>query len=258
MRSTPRGTVAAVAALAAALALLGCGSSSVGDDSVPATPAQVLTDSLGEIDDGNFRFAVSFAGGGTEGAVHRPSKSAAVLMRFDVEGVKATLDLVHVEPETWLKWNLGEAAETRDLKAIDGRWLHLDPARIEDSGFGDLGAGSDPAGVAGVVAATRDVVEAGDSMYTGVVDLAAAAETALVDEDLVKALGDKAKALPFIATVDGRRRLSTLLVDVPPFGKVPASKLEFRYFDYGAVTPLEKPGSTVPEAPASAYELLNS
>jgi hypothetical protein len=256
MRSTPRRAAAAVAALAAVLALPGCGSGSAADEATPTSPAQVLTAALRGIDEGNFRFAVSYAGSGTEGAVHEPSRSAAIVSRLDVEGAKATVDLVHVGSESWLKWSLGEAAAARDLTAIDGRWLRLDPARVEDAGFGDLGSGADPAGVAGVVAATRDVVEAGDSTYTGVVDLAKAAQTALVDPGVVTALGDKAGALPFIATVDGQRRLSTLLVDVPPVGRMPAGKLEFRYFDYGAVTAMEKPGGRVIEAPPSAYELL--
>ncbi len=48
MFSIPRRTVSAVAALAAVLALLGCGPGSAADEAPPSTPAQVLTAALGD------------------------------------------------------------------------------------------------------------------------------------------------------------------------------------------------------------------
>jgi hypothetical protein len=79
-----------------------------------------------------------------------------------------------------------------------------------------------------------------------------------VDEEIVGKLGDKAKTIPFTATVDGQGRLTKLSLEMPAAGDTPPHKVEVKFTDYGSATAVQKPpAGQTQDAPATAYEFLN-
>ena len=81
----------------------------------------------------------------------------------------------------------------------------------------------------------------------------------IVDPARLKALGEKAKAVPFEATVDGQGRLTSAVVKVPAAGRTKASRYEITYADYGTTASPAAPAADEQQpATRSAYELLNA
>ncbi|WP_244367739.1 hypothetical protein [Micromonospora echinofusca] len=221
---------------------------------------QALLDSTQAISQGNFRFAITGQGVTSRGVVHQPSRSAQLTVAFDQAGGKSPInfDLIHVEPESWVKLDLNGAT---GIPAVDnlasGKYLHLDQSRIKD--IKDLRfdfSNVDPAGSAVLTRAVTDVREAGPGAYAGTINLDEASEAAMIDPTSLTALGVEAKAVPFTAKVDDQKRLTELVIQIPATGNTKAYDLKVNYSDYGAATPAQKPTATeVVEAPAELYDL---
>ena len=91
------------------------------------------------------------------------------------------------------------------------------------------------------------------------IDLTAAPDATIVDEEVLKDLGDAAKAVPFTAVIGADGHLTTLTVKVPKAGKNKAYTYTEKYADYGTAKPVAAPADgEAQEAPDSAYEMLNS
>lgn len=117
---------------------------------------------------------------------------------------------------------------------------------------------ADPAGAAALFRSIVDVEAAGPGEYRGTMDLTQAKGAELVDEETADALGEKAKAVPFRATVDSARRLTSLSVDLPAAGKEPERTHTVSYARYGKAPKVSRPpAAQVTEAPPAAYQLLN-
>ena len=75
---------------------------------------------------------------------------------------------------------------------------------------------------------------------------------------VLEALGTKAAALPFTATVDDQGRLASLKVSVPAAGEVKAYQASITMSKYGATTAQATPAAAeVVDAPAQAYDFFN-
>jgi hypothetical protein len=263
-------------ALAASLSLAtaGCSGSGGSDGSsgttssptpaIAADPKQALADSVKGLAEGNFTFTLADHESTGSGSVHAPSKSTHMEMKSKPGAeIEMSMGFVSIDQERWLKVDLGP--EFAQMLKLPDKWMHLDPAKITDSrllkevsvDFGDPEK-VDPAGAAIIFKALVAAERAGEGKYSGTVDLTRATDAGVVDEEIVEALADKAKAIPFTANIDAQGRITQLTLDVPATGDVPAHKLEVGYSDYGAAAAAkEPPAGQTQEAPASAYELLN-
>ncbi|MFC7548227.1 hypothetical protein [Plantactinospora sp. GCM10030261] len=225
---------------------------------------QALLDSTREIGDGNFRFTLAAGATTGSGVVHKPSRSAQLTMTLGQADADLAmgLDLIYVDPESWVKVKLSGPAATAapglDRFASD-KYLHVDPARaqnIKDLRF-DFNQ-VDPAGSEALTKAVVDVKSEGSGRYTGTIDLTKATEGAMADKRLVTALGSQASSLPFEAAVDEQGRLSKLTIQVPATQQTKAQDLTVSYSDYGSATPPQKPAaSETQEAPPELYGLFN-
>ena len=70
------------------------------------------------------------------------------------------------------------------------------------------------------------------------------------------ALGERAKALPFTATVDAAGRIAVFTLTVPVAGDAKKIAYQVAYRRYGSAEAVAEPAGARP-APAAAYELLN-
>jgi hypothetical protein len=255
------------------LATAGCGNGNDSDSSndtataaspTPVDAKQALADSVKALAEGNFKFTMADHEATGSGSVHEPSKSAQMDMTIKDADGEGKIGFVVVGQDQWIKMDFGP--EINQLLKLPKKWMHIDPAKVKDSetlkemsvDFGNADE-IDPAGSGTILKAVVTAEKTADGTYSGTVDLTKATDAGMVDEEVVTKLADKAKAIPFTATVDGQGRLTKLSLDMPAAGDVPAHKLEASYSDYGSATEAKKPpAGQTQEAPASAYELLNS
>ncbi|MEJ3742023.1 hypothetical protein WEI85_01810 [Actinomycetes bacterium KLBMP 9797] len=227
--------------------------------SAPADPKVVLVAATEEIDKGNFKFDITGDEVSGGGQVHAPSRSAQLKMTFASEALSMKIDMIFIEPDSWVKIDLGQLAELPGAEALKSdKWMHVDQSKaksLEDFSvdFDDI----DPAGAEKILATADGVQKTAEGTYTGKVDLSKASDAGLVDEEVVKALGAQATTLPFEAKVDAEGRLTTLKVEIPAAGETKAHSVQVTYSDYGAAGPAKKPAaSDVIEAPKNVYDIL--
>ncbi|MCW3838753.1 hypothetical protein ONA70_01395 [Micromonospora yasonensis] len=262
-----------VGVLAAALFVPGLAACKTGADSptaesksaaptVPADPKEALVASTTEIKKGNFTFTISGGEFNGEGTVHMPSKSAEMKLssgQGSADDMK--MHLVFIDTDSWLKLDLGAMADSvPSLKEMKDKYQHLDRSKIKDAkeltfDFADV----DPAGSDKIIAAITEVKKTGEGTYAGAIDATKATDSDVLDAEVVKALGDKAKAVPFTAKVDAQGRLTEFAVQVPAAGSVPASTVTVTYADYGAATAVKAPpAGQVVEASDKVYDMFKA
>jgi hypothetical protein len=228
----------------------------------PADAKQALADSVKALAEGNFKFTLADSESTGSGSVHAPSKSARLTAK-PKEG-EGEMGFVILDQDRWLKLDLGP--ELNSALKLPNKWMHIDPTKVTDSELLkemsiEFGSAEkvDPVGSAIILNSLVTAERTGDGAYSGTVDLTKATDAGLVDEDDIDKLADKAKAIPFTAAVDGQGRLTKLTLEIPAAGAVTAHQLEATYSEYGNATAAQKPpAGQTQEAPASAYEVLNS
>jgi hypothetical protein len=170
------------------------------------------------------------------------------------------MKLLMVKDDTWMRMSFRDTQDVVGLPKLPDKWMLLDPAKLTGDmrqylRFDDM----DPGQFAVVVDGIVDAKEASASTFTGTTDLTKHPEAEFLPKATLDALGDKAKAVPFEATVDGKGRLTHALVKVPAAGKVKAETYEITYEKYGTAAKVTVPAAGEQQkAPATAYELLNS
>lgn len=241
-RTTIIGTAASAALI---VALSGCGGSTSPDaepkdnasaSSAPAKePAQAVADAFKKTSETSFKFQMtvdSDAGSGSFDA-----KSKGIAMTMPVEGV--TMEMVMIGTDVYIK---GLAPAPNDKK-----WVHTD--RSSDGSQGP--AAGDPLGILGLLTAGATVEAVGDGKFKGTFDLTKAveslnAESKRLAEWVVKSAGDRAKNVPFEATVDSKGYLTQYKI-VEPTGTDKTTTTEMKLSDFGADITIAKPapGETI-------------
>ncbi len=230
---------------------------------VPTDAKQALLDSTREIGNGNFRFDLAADQTSVSGVVHKPSRGAELRTALGGPGsdLAMNFDLIYIEPDSWVKVTFnGQAADSVPaLKNYAGKYMHLDPTRA--SGVRDLKFDFDqldPAGSEALTKAVVDVKQSGTREYSGTIDLTKATDARMINQALLSALGPKASALPFTASLDPQGRLSKLTIQVPATAQTKPQSLAVTYSDYGAATaPQKPPAGQIQEAPPELYKLFN-
>jgi hypothetical protein len=244
----------------------GCGVADAVHDAAstaPAGPEDRLMDALPDFSTGPFHFTVK---GGTQpmtGVLDASKKS----YRIDVSqkdpdlGFTLSMKFLVVREKAWIKVGFKGTEGLTGLPKLPKTWLLVDPAKVKDTGDAPLTYDNetDPGEAGAVLRAIVDVKETGTGTYEGTTDLTQQGEAGIVEESTLKALGDKAKAVPFEATVDAQGRLTRTVVKIPAAGKAKATRYEVVYDQYGtAGSPAEPPAAEQQKAPKAAYEMLNA
>lgn len=254
-------TIKLLAALAVCGLAAGCGvaggtpAGSGATATTPPTPRERLLDSVPDDDTAGFTFTVVGEGTDGSGAVDPAGKRIKLTTRYTDAKLGFGMDMAFlvVDRDSWVKITFSHTEGLTGLPKLPRKWLHLDPAKVKDNKDNPLLGYStaDPAGAAALFGAITSVRAEGDR-YRGTLDLTQAAEADIVDADKLRSLGEKAKSVPFEATVDGQGRLTSLRLDIP------GDKYQVTYRGYGTTPKIEAPAAgQAQEAPASAYDLLN-
>ncbi|NLU79345.1 hypothetical protein HCA58_13330 [Micromonospora sp. HNM0581] len=226
---------------------------------VPADPEAALVASTKGLAEGNFTFTIVADSMTGRGTFHKPSNSAQMTMAIGDEDFTMDFDLIQIQPDTWVKVNLGDLFDgVPGMEAIKDKYQHLDATKAKEAKNLDVfKEGTDPADAAGMFEGLAEVRKTGEGAYSGTFDLTAVQDSVAADEDMIKALGDKAKTIPFTAKLDAEGRLSELVMSIPAAGETKAQDIKVTYGDYGAASAVQKPtADQVIDASDQTYEMF--
>lgn len=245
----------AVAALVAGCQGLGTPSPSTSGrpSATPAVrPIDELNAAVAKLGTTTHKYTVKAGDATILGSVDPSSKGLAIDLSASGNGVKITAQLVRVGADIYAK------VEGLTLPGFDNtKWYHLDGSRVTTLAMFGIGEVTDPFGLLVLAAGIRSVEKTGDRTFKGTFDLSKPI-SGLTPQDL-KDLGEKAKNIPFEATLDGQGRLASVTFSVPAIGSQAAVPVDLRVSDYGATMSIAKPAAAqVIEAPEFVYTLLNS
>jgi hypothetical protein len=227
----------------------------------PSTPHDILLASVPDGSQGAFAFTLKDAMTDGSGVVDPAGKKISYTARYkDAKlGFTMTLTFVVIDQQSWMKVAFGHTEGLTGLPRLPKKWMRLDTSKVKD----DSGAvltfdDPDPAGAAELFGSTVDVEAAGTGAYRGIIDLTRVTGAELVDKKTAGGLGEKARAVPFRATVDSSGRLTSLSIDLPAAGKQPKRTHSVTYGKYGTAPAVNRPpAGQVVQAPAAAYDLIN-
>lgn len=130
-------------------------------------------------------------------------------------------------------------------------WMRLDVSKLP------AGSQLNPENMANAEAfaqAAVDVKKGADGTFSGTLDMT---KSPTSDPASLKALGDKAKAVPFTAKADSEGRLVELVIDMSALG-AGATKMTTTYSDFGTPVTVEAPpAAEVKDMPADMLKIFS-
>jgi hypothetical protein len=250
-------TVAGVALVASLAFLAGCKSDSTSPSgSTPtsaaaAKPAEELGAAVLKLATTPHKYSVTE----TEGTFTASVDPTAKALKFALEAAEGTntlkIEIISLSTDLYVK------IAGLPLPGIDEKkWFHVDASKVKSlASFGvtDL---TDPLGLAAMATSVKDVQKTGEGTFKGTLDLSKAAFG--VDDEGIKALADKAKNIPFEATVT-QGNLTRFKITVPAHGTEKEANLDVAISDHGMKPDIAKPdAASIVEAPDIVNQLLNS
>jgi len=261
---------ARIAGLGAVLlvSLAGCGVTSAdpkpsGSADKKKTPSETLLAAVPDEKSSPYHFAVTDSDGKLSGVVDAPKKAISIGLTQKVDGVPVTLDMkfLVLDTKSWVKIKFSPA-DVPGLPRIPAKWQLLDPSKIKDKDNSPLAYGgdqSDPGYTHQVIANAGQVEQTSAGHFRGVTDLSLTGVEDIVDNATLKALGAKAKAVPFTAVTDATGRLTRLDLKIPAAGKKKAHTYSAVYDGYDSTsTPAAPTAAEQQKAVPAVYDMLNS
>jgi hypothetical protein len=253
----------AIGALLAAIALAvaaGCGTKTNGGGAgASPTPSPTLSAleqlkaSTKDLTSTSHKFSAKDSSKEVTGASDPAANAASLTAAFSEQGMKFTIDFLFYGTDRYVK------ITGLPLPGVDGKkWMRIDLTKIKDPSKTGPADVKDPAALKAFTDAIVTAEKTGDRTYKGTVDATKATDEGIFDKDVITGLADKAKAVPFEATLDEKGRLSTLKVSVPAFGNTKEDTINATVSDYGTTTIAKPAAADVVDAPAAVYQILNS
>jgi hypothetical protein len=185
------------------------------------------------------------SGGGTVDPPLKQSSMTITVAEFKTE-------VLIIDPELFAR------ISGLPLPGVDAKkWLRIDRAKIKS--FAALGIRdiNDPTGVNTLAKTIATIQKTGARSYKGTLDLSKGSDAFGLDEAAVRQLAEKAKAIPFEATVNDAGKLATWKMTIPAYGAEKETTFELAYTDHGGKFPLTKPaaGETA-NPPQTVYDML--
>jgi hypothetical protein len=246
-------------ALAVAAALVaGCSGTGTGSGSASpgasATPARSATDELvsaaAKLRSATYKFTVKVGSTSMDGAADPSTKGVQLTSRASAGGMSVDISLLAVGTDLYAQ------IDGLSLLGINGdTWLHVDGTKIKSLAVLGIADPSDPTGANSLSKQIVTANKSGSGDYTGTLDLTKAA-VAGIPVAAITSVGDKAKSVPFTASVDSQGRLTKLSFTVPAQGSMPDTPVTITYSDFGSSVNVTKPTSNVQEAPQAVYTFL--
>jgi hypothetical protein len=169
------------------------------------------------------------------------------------QNVSVTMDII-IDFDVHMKMDVGPLNKSLGIPA--GKYLHIDALKLGENSTLPVFPGRGPLDVAGLMASL--VVRSTDGRsFSGTVDLTKATGDDTPNADLLQKAGDKAKSVPFTATLDDQGRMTHLKIDGSAID--PNLVVEATYSDFGKAADVTPPDSSqVVEAPDAVIKMFQS
>jgi hypothetical protein len=261
---------AQLAGLAAILTLsttAGCGAlSDVSDDTPSAAPTStapldpqiVLVDAVPGDDDGAYHFDVKGAETPTSGVLDAAHKAVEIKVVQKETDVPFTLTMTTrmIGDRTWVKMAFTPAS-VPGLPKVPKSWQLLDAAKVKDKSIVGYDGSTDPGYAQLLVQKASGIKQSSPGHFTGTTDLTQSTEAEIVDQKTLKALGAKAKKVPFTAVVDAQGNLTSLIAKIPAAGQAKAKTYAVTYSGFGqTATPAAPAAGEQQKAASVIYEMM--
>jgi hypothetical protein len=226
-----------------------------------ATPRDALLAAVPDTKVGAYKFDIKGGVTPMSGVLDAPKKTIELkLVQKEPDiGLTMTMTSLVIDKKGWMKIAFSPA-NLPGLPKLPKKWVLLDPAKIKDPDNSPLEYGdeTDPGYVTQLVQSSAGLTESKPGHYAGTTDLTQVTDAEIVDEKTLTALGDKAKAVPFTAVIDGAGHLTSAVVKVPAAGQAKAATYQVTYSAFGTTaTPAEPAANQQTPATGAVYELLN-
>ncbi|MCW2642840.1 MAG: hypothetical protein JWP76_5146 [Dactylosporangium sp.] len=264
--STRRFGVVGVAMFATVgIALTGCSSTGAGGNAAkPSTPSptptlaapkDTLVTAIKQLGQTSYTFTVKQATVSGQGKADPAAKAAQVSIAASTSGVSAKMSIVSLGSDNWTQMDFGPALDQQ--AGIDPtKWMHIDTSKVTKADALPVDPASpDLLDFSSITNAVLTVQRVDATHYSGTIDLTTVKGPAEPDSATLSKVADKAKSVPFTATLDGNGRPSELKTDGS--GIDPGLSLDITFSDYGAHQNISKPTGTIADAPSTVYSILN-
>ncbi len=240
---------------AATFVLAGCGDKAPTGDGTTTAPAttsapqasakEAFTNAVKKLQEQSVKAEVKLDGvvAMTATSQNDPvGKKATSTTEVNASGMKISTSILAVNREVWVKMT--------GVPGAPDKWMHVAADKVAPGSSLDIGKDQSARLQSAAVSVERD----GANGFKGTIDIT---KLGTISEDLVKQLGDKAKAMPFTATLDSQGRLATVEMDmstaVPGMGKMTT-----KYSGYGDPVTVTPPAAgEVVEMPEQFLTALN-
>lgn len=255
--------LAASAVLTAGCGLVGTPGAEAGKDAV-GTPHRKLLEATATSSTAPYAYTYVLTGDPADAVVSTGSVDAAgkvheleVIGRIKESHATVRMAYRIVDQKVWTKVRF-EGGDELDFPELPQKWMLVDPSKTKEnsvpSGFSERYV--DPAQLNTLFTTATDVTEGAGGRFSGTFDLDVQPVVYPVTPAIRTALGEKARALPFTATVtDGH--VSHYMLSVPPTSASKALTFTVTYTGFGTVTPVTAPSAAeTAETPDALYEAL--
>ena len=226
-----------------------------------ATPRDALLEAVPDDQAETYRYVIK---GGTQplsGLINSAKKVIALDITQTEPGASFTLrmNFLIINKQSWAKVSFTPST-VPGLPKLPKKWMLIDPSKIKDRSNSPFTYDGevDPGSTAGVFQSAAAVRQVSPGHFAGTTDLTQQTDGGIVEPATLKALGAKAKAVPFTAVVDGQGHLTSTVVKSPAAGKTKAAVYSVTYGGFGTTTTPSVPAAAEQQkAPARLYDMLN-
>lgn len=210
-------------------------------------PKEALAAAAGKLGKDTVKVTMKMSGGlDATGVMDPTARKAQMAMNVSAGAQKLKIDVVTLDKDIYLKMT--------GAPSMPKKWMHVDAAKVKSGGTLDVMPEGDPAGASKMINTVVDVQRNGEHGFKGTLDLT---KSPSANATALKALGDKAKTVPFTATVDDQGRLTDMTVQMSAL-QPGAGDLKTTYSDFGAPVSVAKPpASQTMEAPKELLGIFN-
>jgi hypothetical protein len=247
------------------IALTGCGSTGTGGNAAkPSTPSptptlaapkDALVTAIKQLGQTSYAFTAKQATVSGQGKADPAAKAAAASMAGSSSGINAKMSYLSVGSDNWTQMDFGPTLDQQT--GIDPtKWMHIDTSKVTKADALLVNPASpDLLSFSSITNALLTVQRADATHYSGTIDLTTVKGATSPDSATLSKVGDKAKSVPFTATLDDNGRPSEFKTDGS--GIDPGLSLDITFSDYGANQNISKPTGTIVEAPSIVYTMFN-
>jgi hypothetical protein len=223
---------------------------SVAESKAAAAATSDLNAAVQELTRTSYKYSMRAGDASSTGTVDPALKQSSMTVTV----VEFKTEVLTIDPELYARIRgLG-------LPGIDeNKWLKIDRAKIKSFaalGIHDL---NDPTGVNTLAKTIATIQKTGDRSYKGTLDLSKGSDAFGLDAAAIRSLAEKAKAIPFEATVTEAKKLATWKMTIPAYGAEKETTFDLAYTEHGASIPVARPAANqVANPPQTVYDMLQA